>query len=97
MSDNSEDFLVVDGEIVALLPNVTFRVKIINPNAKNDTENDILVLAHTSGKIKKNRVKILVGDIVRMEFSKQDLTKARIVYRYKTERKSHSIKNDSKT
>ncbi|UAT42617.1 translation initiation factor IF-1 [Anaplasmataceae bacterium AB001_6] len=78
-TDKSEDFLIIDGEVIALLPNVNFRVKIGSQDKKKET----VVLAYTSGKIKKNRVKILVGDKVKMEISKKDLKKARIVYRYK--------------
>lgn len=64
----------VDGEVSEVLPNATFRVKL---------ENDHEVLAHISGKMRMYYIKILQGDKVTVELSPYDLTKGRIVYRYK--------------
>ncbi len=64
----------VDGTISETLPNATFRVKL---------ENGHEILAHISGKMRMNFIKILVGDKVTVELSPYDLTKGRIVYRYK--------------
>ena len=64
----------VDGTITETLPNATFRVKLDNGHE---------VFAHISGKMRMNFIKILVGDKVTIELSTYDLSKGRIVYRYK--------------
>lgn len=66
--------LRVDGTIVEALPNAMFRVEL---------ENGHKVLAHISGKMRMHYIKILPGDKVSLELSPYDLTKGRIVYRYK--------------
>lgn len=69
-----EDLIAVDGEIVETLPNAMFRVKI---------DKDHIVLAHVAGKMRMHFIRILPGDKVRLELSPYDLTRGRIVYRYK--------------
>lgn len=64
----------VDGVITETLPNATFNVSL---------ENGHQVLAHISGKMRMNFIKILVGDRVTVELSPYDLSKGRITYRYK--------------
>ncbi|KXK56087.1 MAG: translation initiation factor IF-1 [Chlorobi bacterium] len=64
----------VDGVVTEVLPNVMFRVRL---------ENGHEVLAHISGKMRMNYIKILQGDKVSVELSPYDLTKGRITYRYK--------------
>lgn len=64
----------VDGVIIETLPNATFKVAL---------ENGHTILAHVSGKMRLNFIKILVGDKVTVEMSPYDLTKGRITYRYK--------------
>ena len=64
----------MEGVITESLPNAMFRV---------DLENGFNVLAHISGKIRKNYIKILLGDRVLVELTPYDLTKGRIIYRYK--------------
>ena len=64
----------VDGTITDTLPNAMFKVSL---------ENGHNVLAHISGKMRMNFIKILVGDKVTVELSPYDLTKGRITYRYK--------------
>jgi translation initiation factor IF-1 len=64
----------VDGTIIETLPNANFRVKLDNGHE---------ILAHISGKMRMNFIKILVGDKVTAELSPYDLSKGRIVYRYK--------------
>ena len=64
----------VDGVIKENLPNATFKVEL---------ENGHLVLAHVSGKMRMHFIKILPGDRVTLELSPYDLTRGRIVYRYK--------------
>lgn len=68
------DVLKVDGEVLECLPNVTFRVKLDNGHT---------IMAHVSGKIRMYRIRILPGDRVALEISPYDLTRGRIVYRYK--------------
>ncbi|HHP7240219.1 MAG TPA: translation initiation factor IF-1 [Cyclobacteriaceae bacterium] len=63
-----------DGTIVEALSNAMFRVEL---------ENGHTVIAHISGKMRMNYIKILPGDKVKLEMSPYDLTKGRIVYRYK--------------
>jgi translation initiation factor IF-1 len=68
-----EDVLELDGVVLESLPNANFRVQL------DDT--DQVILAHVSGKIRKNFIKILVGDKVTCEISPYDLTKGRITFR----------------
>ena len=68
-----QDFLEFKGKVTELLPNAMFRVKL---------ENNHEVLAHTAGKLKKNRIRILTGDKVLVEVTPYDLTKGRISYRF---------------
>ena len=69
-----EPSIEIDGEIIETLPNAMFKVKL---------ENGHEVLAHISGKMRMHYIKILPGDIVKLELSPYDLTKGRITYRYK--------------
>lgn len=67
-----DEYAEVEGKIVAVLPGTMFRVELANKHQ---------VLAHISGKLRKNFIKITVGDMVKMEMSPYDIDKARIVYR----------------
>ena len=69
-----EDALEFQGQVTELLPNAMFRVKL---------ENDHEILAHTSGRMRKNRIRVLAGDKVTVEMTPYDLTKGRIVFRHK--------------
>ena len=69
-----EDAVQVEGTVVEPLPNAMFRVEL---------ENGHRILAHISGKMRMNFIKILPGDKVTVELSPYDLTRGRIVYRYK--------------
>ena len=69
-----EELLEFTGTVQELLPNAMFRVKL---------ENGHLLIAVTSGKMRKNRIRILVGDIVTVEMTPYDLTKGRIKFRHK--------------
>ncbi|CRX37989.1 translation initiation factor IF-1 [Estrella lausannensis] len=69
-----EDTLKIDGVVDELLPNMQFRVKL---------NNGMLVLAHLCGKMRMKNIRVLVGDIVTVEMSPYDLSKARITYRQK--------------
>jgi translation initiation factor IF-1 len=70
----SSETVEVEGKIIAVLPGTMFRVELANGHQ---------VLAHISGKLRKNFIKITTGDMVKMEMSPYDLEKARIVYRLK--------------
>ncbi len=67
----STDTIEVEGEVLELLPNTRFRVKLPNGH---------VVLAHISGKMRMNFIKILPGDKVVIEISKYDLDKGRIIF-----------------
>jgi len=69
-----EDLMEFDGVILELLPNAMYRVEL---------ENGHMVLGHSSGKMRKNRIRVLAGDYVRVEMTPYDLSKGRITYRYK--------------
>ena len=68
-----EDFLEFKGKVTELLPNAMFRVKL---------ENNHEILAHTAGKLRKNRIRVLTGDNVLIQMSHYDLTKGRIIFRF---------------
>lgn len=69
-----EDAIEVVGTVIETLPNAMFRVEL---------ENKHMVLAHISGKMRKNFIRILPGDKILVELSPYDLARGRIVYRYK--------------
>lgn len=70
-----EELLEFNGLILELLPNAMFKVEL---------ENGHVVLGHTSGRMRKNRIRILVGDWVKVEMTPYDLTKGRVIHRYKS-------------
>jgi len=72
---SKEDSITTDGVVVDVLPGTMFRVKLNNGH---------LVLAHISGKMRKNFIRIVPGDKVNVEISPYDLTKARITFREST-------------
>ena len=69
-----EGSIEFQGIVLELLPNATFRVKL---------ENNHEILAHSSGKMRKNRIRVLAGDKVSVEMTPYDLTKGRITFRWK--------------
>ena len=69
---SKQDLLEFEGKVTHLLPNAMFRVKL---------ENGHIVTAHTAGKLRKNRIRVLQGDKVRVEMTPYDLTKGRIIFR----------------
>ena len=69
-----EEAIKIDGSILETLPNATFQVEL---------ENGHKVLAHISGKMRMHFIKILPGDKVTVELSPYDLSRGRIIYRYK--------------
>ena len=74
MSTEKEGVIEVEGVVKEALPNTTFRVQL---------ENGHEILAHSSGKMRMNYIRILPGDKVKMELSPYDLNRGRITYRYK--------------
>ncbi len=71
---SKQDAIEVEGTVLESLPNAMFRVKL---------ENDHEILAHISGKIRMNFIKILPGDRVTVELTPYDLNRGRITYRFK--------------
>jgi len=69
-----EGSIEFQGVVLELLPNAMFKVKL---------ENDHEILAHSSGKMRKNRIRVLAGDKVTLEMTPYDLTKGRITFRWK--------------
>ena len=72
---NSEGLIELEGKIVAVLPGTMFRIELPNKH---------VVLGHISGKLRKNFIKIFVGDTVRVEMDPKDITQARITYRLRS-------------
>lgn len=77
MIQKNIDLIEMEGVVTQCLSNGMFRVKL---------ENGFLVLAHVSGKIRRNYIRILLGDRVAVELSPYDLTRGRITYRLRTEK-----------
>lgn len=67
-----EDLVQFSGVVLELLPNATFRVRL---------DNDHVIIAHTSGRMRKNRIRILTGDKVMVEMTTYDLSKGRVIKR----------------
>ncbi len=68
-----QETLEFKGKVIELLPNAMFRVKL---------ENNHEILAYATGKLKKNRIRVLAGDNVMVEMTPYDLTKGRITFRF---------------
>ncbi|MGB5867025.1 MAG: translation initiation factor IF-1 [Arcobacteraceae bacterium] len=69
-----DDVIVVDGKVIEVLPNATFKVQL---------DNGHVVLCHISGKMRMHYIKILLGDTVKVEITPYSLDKGRITHRYK--------------
>lgn len=69
---NAKDFIEMQGEVLELMPAASFRVAL---------ENGHEIMAHLSGKMRMNRIRLLPGDKVKLQISPYDLTKGRITYR----------------
>lgn len=69
-----EELIEFDGVVTEVLPNAMFRVKLDNGHE---------IIAHTSGKMRKNRIRVLLGDKITVEMTPYDLTKGRIILRHK--------------
>ena len=68
-----DDVITVEGEVIENLPNTLFKVKLLN--------SEKVILCYLSGKMRKNYIKILPGDKVKLELTHYDLNRGRIVYR----------------
>jgi len=71
-ANNTKDFIEMQGEVLELMPATTFKVLL---------ENGHEILAHLSGRMRMNKIRILPGDKVKVQISPYDLTKGRITYR----------------
>lgn len=71
-----EDLVEFDGQIIELLPEGRFRVRL---------ENEHEILAYTAGRMKKNRIRSMVGDRVTVEMTPYDMDRGRIIYRHRPE------------
>ncbi len=69
-----EELIEFEGVVLELLPNAMFRIKLDNGHE---------ILGHTSGRMRKNRIRVLVGDKVTVEMTPYDLTKGRVIHRHK--------------
>ncbi|MEZ5670728.1 MAG: translation initiation factor IF-1 [Alphaproteobacteria bacterium] len=71
---SKEELIEFKGTVIEKLPNAMFRVRL---------ENDHEIIAHTAGKMRKFRIRVMPGDVVDVEMTPYDLTKGRITFRYK--------------
>ena len=85
---SKEDAIELEGKVVEVLPNAMFKVEL--PNGK-------IILAHISGKLSMNYIKILQGDNVKVEISPYDLTRGRITWRVKNSGKSSQTSETSES
>lgn len=83
-SNKDDSKITVEGTVVEALPDTQFRVKL---------DNDHLVLAYLSGRMRKNYIRILLGDRVRVELSEYDLNRGRITYRLRDNQRGGSTGN----
>ena len=72
---SKEESISVQGRVMESLPNTTFKVNLI------ECAGNLEIIAYLSGKMRKNHIKIIPGDLVTVEISSYDLTKGRITYR----------------
>ena len=70
---SKQDLLQFNGQVIELLKNAMFRIKL---------DSGHMVTAHTAGKLKKNRIRILQGDKITVEVSTYDLTRGRVIFRF---------------
>lgn len=80
-----EDQIEMNGKVIDTLPNTMFRVQL---------ENGHIVIAHISGKMRKNYIRILTGDLVTVEMTPYDLTKGRITYRSKDNKMPEKVESE---
>ena len=78
----SKEVIEVNGRVIEPLSNATFKVELLGESYQGHT-----ILAHVSGKIRMNHIRILPGDIVTVEMTPYDLSKGRIIYRHPSQKK----------
>ena len=71
---SKDDIIEVDGKCLEILPNQMYKIEL---------ENGHTVIAYTAGRMKKNKIRVLMGDQVKVEISPYDLSKGRVTFRYK--------------
>lgn len=71
---SKEDVIEAEGKVIEVLPNTKFEVQLVNGH---------VIVAYLAGKLRKNNIKVVEGDTVKVELSPYDLTKGRIVWRNK--------------
>lgn len=81
-----EELIEFDGTVLELLPNAMFRIQL---------ENGHTILGHTSGRMRKNRIRVLVGDWVTVEMTPYDLSKGRVIHRHKGEKPTDDLSDDA--
>ena len=81
-----EESIELEGTVVETLPNTTFRVKL---------DNDHLVMAHISGRMRKHYIRILTGDRVTVQLTPYDLTKGRIIFRNRDQQPGSSSQKEA--
>ncbi len=72
---SKEDFVKFKGQVIEVLPNAMFKIRI--------DENNLIILGHISGKMRKNQITVLLNDKVEVDVSPYDFTKGRITFRHK--------------
>lgn len=77
----AKQVIEVEGRVIEALSNATFRVELLGETYKGHT-----IIAHISGKVRMNYIRILPGDLVTLELTPYDLSKGRITYRHKDKR-----------
>ena len=85
---SKDDVIELEGKVVEILPNAMFKVEL--PNGK-------VILAHISGKLRMNFIRILLGDVVTVEMSPYDLTRGRITWRSKNGKEGQGSNKESNT
>jgi len=71
---SKEETLKMKGQVTEILPNALFRIKL---------ENDLMIMGHISGKMRRHNINVLMGDRVEVEMTPYDLSKGRITFRFK--------------
>lgn len=77
---SKDDIVRVEGRIIDVLPNANFKVELAQTVTSETTT---VLICHLSGKMRKNNIRVLMGDRVDVEISAYDLSKGRIAFRYK--------------
>ena len=85
-----KEIIILEGVIIDSLPNAMFKVEVINDSTTEDAPK-MVVTARLSGRIRKNNIHVIREDKVQVEVTPYDLTKGRIIYRYKGDKKEETL------